>query len=69
MRYVYEWHDKDGNWFRSHGNENWAFNEKGLMTERHASINDEAILESERKFLWPLGPRPADHPALSELGL
>ena len=69
VRYVYEWHDKDGNWFRSHGNENWAFNEKGLMTERHASINDVVILESERKFLWPLGPRPADHPELSELGL
>lgn len=69
VRYVYEWHDKDGNWFRSHGNENWAFNEKGLMTERHASINDVAILVSERKFLWPLGPRPADHPELSELEL
>ena len=69
VRYVYEWHDKDGNWFRSHGNENWAFNEKGLMTQRHASINDVAILDSERKFSWPLGPRPTDHPGLSELGL
>ena len=69
VRYVYEWHDKDGNWFRSHGNENWEFNEKGLMTERHASINDVAIKESERKFHWPLGPRPDDHPELSELGL
>ncbi|GAA6135530.1 nuclear transport factor 2 family protein [Oceaniserpentilla sp. 4NH20-0058] len=69
VRYVYEWHNKNGNWFRSHGNENWAFNEKGLMTERHASINDVAILESERKFLWPQGPRPADHPSLSELGM
>ncbi|MGR6872141.1 nuclear transport factor 2 family protein [Pseudomonas sp. HK3] len=69
VRYAYEWHDKNGNWFRSHGNENWAFNEKGLMTERHASINDEAILESERKFHWPLGVRPADHAGLSEMGL
>jgi nuclear transport factor 2 (NTF2) superfamily protein len=69
VRYVYEWHDKNGNWFRSHGNENWAFNEKGLMTERHASINDIAIQESDRKFHWPLGPRPQDHPGLTELGL
>ncbi|WP_283789039.1 nuclear transport factor 2 family protein [Bermanella sp. WJH001] len=69
VRYVYEWHDKDGNWFRSHGNENWEFNKKGLMTQRHASINDVAILESERKFLWPLGPRPVDHPGLTDLGL
>ena len=69
VRYVYEWHDAQGNWFRSYGNENWAFNEKGLMTERHASINDVAIKESERKFHWPQGPRPADHPGLTELGL
>lgn len=69
VRYVYEWHNENGNWFRSHGNENWAFNEKGLMTERHASINDVAIKESERKFHWPLGARPIDHPELSELGL
>jgi uncharacterized protein len=69
VRYVYESHDKNGNWFRSHGNENWAFNDKGLMTERHASINDVAIAESERKFHWPLGPRPDDHPGLTELGL
>jgi uncharacterized protein len=69
VRYVYESHDINGNWFRSHGNENWAFNDKGLMTERHASINDVAIAESERKFHWPLGPRPDDHPGLSELGL
>lgn len=69
VRYVYEWHDKDGNWFRSHGNENWAFNEKGLMTERHASINDVVILERDRKFHWPLGARPEDHPNLSALGL
>jgi nuclear transport factor 2 (NTF2) superfamily protein len=69
VRYVYEWHDKNGNWFRSHGNENWAFNQKGLMTHRHASINDQAIKETDRKFYWPLGPRPKDHPGLSELGL
>lgn len=69
VRYSYESHDKNGNWFRSYGNENWAFNEKGLMTERHASINDVAIAESERKFYWPLGVRPDDHPGLTELGL
>jgi nuclear transport factor 2 (NTF2) superfamily protein len=69
VRYVYEWHDKNGNWFRSHGNENWAFNQKGLMTHRHASINAQAIKETDRKFHWPLGPRPKDHPGLSELGL
>ncbi|MGK0293365.1 MAG: nuclear transport factor 2 (NTF2) superfamily protein [Porticoccaceae bacterium] len=69
VRYVYEWHDAEGNWSRSHGNENWKFNEKGLMTERHASINDVAIEDSERKFYWPLGRRPDDHPGLSELGL
>lgn len=69
VRYVYEWRDDAGNWFRSHGNENWEFNEKGLMTERHASINDVAIKESERKFHWPIGRRPDDHPGLSELGL
>jgi nuclear transport factor 2 (NTF2) superfamily protein len=69
VRYVYEWHDAQGNWFRSHGNENWEFNEKGLMTERHASINDVAIQEADRKFNWPSGRRPDDHPSLSELGL
>jgi nuclear transport factor 2 (NTF2) superfamily protein len=69
VRFAYEWRDQQGNWFRSHGNENWSFNDKGLMTERHASINDQAISESERKFLWPLGVRPADHLGLSELGL
>lgn len=69
VRFVYEWHDANGNWFRSHGNENWAFNEKGLMTERHASINDVPIQEAERKFHWPSGRRPDDHPGLSELGL
>ncbi|MFT7561849.1 MAG: nuclear transport factor 2 (NTF2) superfamily protein [Flavobacteriales bacterium] len=69
VRYVYEWQDVDGNWFRSHGNENWEFNDKGLMTERHASINDVGISEDDRKFHWPLGRRPDDHPGLSDLGL
>jgi uncharacterized protein len=69
VRFVYEWHDDKGNWFRSHGNENWQFNDKGLMTERHASINDQAINEFERKFRWPSGRRPDDHPGLTELGL
>jgi nuclear transport factor 2 (NTF2) superfamily protein len=69
VRFQYEWHDASGNWFRSHGNEQWEFDERGLMRRREASINDVAISASERKFLWPLGPRPADHPGLSELGL
>jgi len=69
VRYAYEWHDDSGNWFRSYGNENWEFNQDGLMTNRHASINDLPILESERKFRWPAGKRPDDHPGLSELGL
>jgi nuclear transport factor 2 (NTF2) superfamily protein len=69
VRFQYEWHDASGNWFRSHGNEQWEFDEHGLMRRREASINDVAISASERKFLWPLGPRPADHPGLSELGL
>jgi nuclear transport factor 2 (NTF2) superfamily protein len=69
VRYVYEYQNESGQWFRAHGNENWQFNEKGLMTERHASINDVKITENERKFLWPLGRRPDDHPELSELGL
>jgi nuclear transport factor 2 (NTF2) superfamily protein len=69
VRFVYEWHDAQGNWFRSHGNENWKFDESGLMAERHASINDVAIAEEGRKFRWPLGVRPADHPGLTELGL
>lgn len=68
-RFAYEWHDDSGNWFRAHGNEQWEFDENGLMRRRLASINDAPILESERKFFWPLGPRPADHPGLSELGL
>ena len=69
VRYAYEWHDDSGNWFRSYGNENWEFGEDGLMTNRYACINDLPITESERKFLWPQGRRPDDHPGLSELGL
>lgn len=69
MRYAYEWHDDSGNWFRSYGNENWAFDDQGLMASRHASINDIAIAEHERLFLWPQGRRPDDAPGLSQLGL
>ncbi len=69
VRFAYEWHDDSGNWFRSYGNENWEFSEAGLMRQRHASINDLAIIESERKFRWPQGRRPDDHPGLSALGL
>jgi nuclear transport factor 2 (NTF2) superfamily protein len=69
VRFVYEYQNKQGQWFRAHGNENWQFNEQGLMTDRHASINELMITESERKFLWPLGSRPLDHPGLSDLGL
>lgn len=69
VRFCYEWHDDKGNWFRSHGNENWMFDDKGLMKERHASINDVPIQESERKFLWDTEVRPEDSPSLSELGL
>ena len=69
VRFAYEWHDKSGQWYRSYGNENWEFDEQGLMAFRHASINDLAIEESDRKFHWPQGPRPADYPGLSELGL
>ncbi|MDR5739715.1 MULTISPECIES: nuclear transport factor 2 family protein [unclassified Caballeronia] len=69
VRFAYEWHDDSNNWFRSYGNENWEFNEAGLMTHRHASINDLPIRESERKYHWPLGRRPDDHPGLSDLGL
>ena len=67
VRFAYEWHDDSGNWFRSYGNENWEFAPDGLMTHRHASINDLPIKESERKFHWPLGRRPDDHPGLSDL--
>ena len=69
VRFAYEWHDDSGNWFRSYGNENWEFDEKGLMRRRIASINDLPIKETERKFRWPLGRRPDDHPGLSDLGL
>lgn len=69
VRFAYEWHDDSGHWFRSYGNENWQFNEQGLMELRYASINDLPIQASERKFHWPLGRRPDDHPSLSELGL
>ena len=69
VRFAYEWHDDSGNWFRSYGNENWEFDGDGLMVRRIASINDLHILESARKFHWPLGRRPDDHPGLSELGL
>jgi uncharacterized protein len=69
VRFAYEWHDDAGNWFRSYGNENWDFAENGLMAFRHASINDLPIKPLERKFFWPLGRRPDDHPGLSDLGL
>lgn len=69
VRYAYECHDDSGNWFRSYGNENWEFGEDGLMVRRYASINDLPIKEADRKFRWPLGRRPDDHPGLSELGL
>ncbi|MGE8657568.1 MAG: DUF1348 family protein [Achromobacter sp.] len=69
VRYAYEWHDDAGNWFRSYGNENWEFMPDGLMQRRYACVNDMPIKESERKFHWPLGRRPDDHPGLSELGL
>lgn len=68
-RFAYEYCDASGNWFRAHGNEQWEFDEAGLMRRREASINDVPIKESERKFHWPSGPRPADHPGLSELGM
>ncbi|MGB3795342.1 MAG: nuclear transport factor 2 family protein [Alteraurantiacibacter sp.] len=69
VRFAYEWHDDAGNWFRSYGNENWQFDENGLMEQRHASINDLAIQGADRKFHWPQGRRPDDHPGLSQLGL
>ena len=69
VRFAYEWHDEQGQWFRSYGNENWQFDANGLMELRYASINDLAISESERKFHWPLGRRPDDHEGLSEWGL
>ena len=68
VRFAYEWHDDSGNWFRSYGNENWEYDEHGLMTARHACINDLPIQEKERKYHWPLGSRPIDHPTLSIFG-
>lgn len=69
VRFAYEWHDDSDHWFRSYGNENWEFNESGLMVRRFASINDLPIKASERKFFWPLGRRPDEHPGLSDLNL
>ncbi|MEX2123065.1 MAG: nuclear transport factor 2 family protein [Woeseia sp.] len=69
VRFAYEWHDDAGNWFRSYGNENWEFDQRGFMRRRIASINDLPIKENERNYRWPLGPRPDDHPGLSDLGL
>jgi len=68
VRFAYEWHDDAGNWFRSFGNENWEFDNDGLMQVRHASINDLPIRAEDRKFHWPLGRRPDDHPGLSSFG-
>ena len=69
VRFAYEWHDENGNWFRSYGNENWQFDTNGLMELRYASINDLAINKEDRKFFWPLGRRPDEHGSLNELGL
>ena len=69
VRFAYEWHDDSGHWFRSYGNENWEFNDQGFMMRRFASINDMPIAEDARKFFWPLGRRPDDHPGLSDLRL
>ena len=69
VRFQYEWRDDSGNWFRAHGNEQWEFDAEGLMRRREASINDVPIREADRLFRWPLGPRPMDHPGLSDLGL
>ena len=69
VRFQYEWHDDSGNWFRAHGNELWEFDGEGLMRRREASINDVPIREADRLFRWPQGPRPTDHPGLTELGL
>jgi nuclear transport factor 2 (NTF2) superfamily protein len=69
VRFAYEWHDDSGQWFRSYGNENWEFDAEGLMAVRHASINDLVISESQRKYRWPLGRRPDEHPGLSALDL
>ena len=69
VRFAYEWHDDSGHWFRSYGNENWEFDDAGLMARRIASINDRPITEAERMFHWPLGRRPDNHPSLSDLHL
>ena len=69
VRFAYEWHDSGGNWFRSHGNEQWEFSADGLMRRREASINDVPIQPTDRKFHWPRGRRPDDHPGLTDLGL
>jgi nuclear transport factor 2 (NTF2) superfamily protein len=69
VRFAYEWHDADGHWYRSHGNENWEFDDSGLMTRRLASINDQRIRHADRRLVWTEGPRPRDYPSLSELGL
>jgi nuclear transport factor 2 (NTF2) superfamily protein len=69
VRFAYEWHDDAGQWYRSYGNENWEYNEQGIMRHRHASINDLPIKEEDRLYHWPLGRRPDDHPGLSQLGL
>lgn len=69
VRFAYEFHDDSGNWFRAYGNENWEFNEQGLNFRRYACINDLPIKESERKYFWPQGRRPDEHPGLTELGL
>jgi nuclear transport factor 2 (NTF2) superfamily protein len=68
VRFAYEWHDPEGNWFRSYGNENWEFDPDGLMAVRHASINDLPIAETDRKYTWPLGRRPDNYPSLSDFG-
>ena len=69
VRFAYEWRDDSNQWYRAYGNENWEFNEEGLMQRRIASINDLRIAEDDRKFHWPQGRRPDDHPGLTELGL
>jgi uncharacterized protein len=69
VRFAYEWHDDTGQWYRSYGNENWEFDDQGLMRRRIASINDLPIAADERKYHWALGPRPAEHSSLSDLGL
>ena len=69
VRFAYEWHDDSGQWFRSYGNENWEFTDQGYMARRYASINDLPIQASDRKYFWPLGRRPDDHPGLTDLGL